>query len=551
MERQQNFCASCSVSLSHEGSGTHSRVSANRPHSAIDTADLFVPDGSDDHTQLPTRAAQPPSRARGIETILAWKYLSHLHTNTCYFAETEPVTSALPPSPALDVRELHRLEIKYIHGVHSKNPILNLSDLHDHVEDLARNDLTWSTRICLVALVCAIGAINQQQHELNLSSLNSFMAGSSSVSSPTSYTIKEKDVDLAMQFWAIAAPRMHLAIGQHSIEAVQCLCLAGIWHMHSLEPVQAWHYFNLAGSAWHLIKAIDRSKGEDNDATGNNGGSYTVMQALYFTIWKSVCEIRLELDMPGSFDIVSLPQDFPMPPDRSFFWRSPGIDDVQMIWYYYLTDIAARHQINRIVNTLEWTCDAPSEMEVVQMLTLADTLSEQLESWRLSLPPMLRFDEPQRFTLTPHSNDFTHILRSRYLSCRELVGRCFLWLCIETSCVYTAHVRRRSLEYARQCLQYCMLKLSNVTPHRHQGTWFALRTAAAATLTLCAVYEAKRRPSNLDSQELEMPDEWHTRATRTADFLGPLWKESKGGAADVGRLVREALAHSAPLRKYT
>lgn len=547
VQTKHNVCASCSASLdtgiavSRHGTASDPNDPAHSPGSGLNalTRDR-------NQTDPFTRLAHSPSKPSGIEAILSWQALSHLKGQRCFFAG-ENLTPLQPSSPpSLDIDKLRRLEAKYIDGVHTKNPALDLTILHQLVLDVAENGLDWSTRTCLVCLVLAIGAITQQYQDQHLSPDNQLTPGAPQPTAVTSPEIAGTESDLALQFWDISAKRLGFAIGQRDVQAVQCLCLAGIWHMHQMEPIQAWQYFNLAASSWYTIYLVDNASSEHSAARGHCG-SFTTMQALYFTIWKSLCELRLEIDVPGFFDDLGLPYDFPLAPDNNEVPHPSGMSSSEYIWYYYLAEIAARHQINRIINALNWSCSDPTSREVKNMLSMADTLEKQIQDWHSSLPWIFQFDVPDGSNLTPHPDDMTQVLRSRYLTCKELVGRCFVWLCLETPFAYEDTLRRQAVTYASQCLRFCMLKLSQVAPHRHQGTWFGLRNAAAATLTLCAVDSAKRNQSSPGSDELHLPDRWYERATQTVEVLGPLWAQPRGGAYEIGLLVRSALNASSPL----
>lgn len=163
-----------------------------------------------------------PLQSQGVESILSWEPLAPYRPSSCTFGDTH--TSSIPNSqlPNIDLRELTRLEAKYIVGVHLMNPILDLSDLHNKMLQVSENGLDWSTRTCLVTLVCAIGALTQRYQDPENISITTPSPGI--VRSSMGY---ESEAELSMQFWGIAARRLGFAIGQNDVEAVQCLCLAG------------------------------------------------------------------------------------------------------------------------------------------------------------------------------------------------------------------------------------------------------------------------------------------------------------------------------------
>ena len=125
--------------------------------------------------------------------------------------------------PCLEYSDLARLELKYIDAVHIKNPVLDLPKLHEMILHVSENGLDWSTKTCLVAMVCAIGAIAGRYKET--SQTRDIRSSSGSEFQPSG--IAESEPELASRHWNVAAKRLGYAIGQDDIEAVQCLCLAG------------------------------------------------------------------------------------------------------------------------------------------------------------------------------------------------------------------------------------------------------------------------------------------------------------------------------------
>lgn len=171
---------------------------------------------------LPGPSTNIPLQTVGLETVLNWEPLSAFEIPRFTFGDH---IHPPPPSnqiPNIEYQELSRLEAKYVVGVHLKNPILDLSDLHRKILMISENGLDWSTQTCLVTLVCAIGALTQRYLD----------PGNVCVTTPSPGIVRssigyEGDTELSIQFWGIAARRLGFAISQNNVEAVQCLCLAG------------------------------------------------------------------------------------------------------------------------------------------------------------------------------------------------------------------------------------------------------------------------------------------------------------------------------------
>lgn len=121
-----------------------------------------------------------------------------------------PVPDELPP---IVLVELHRLQMNYRRVVHDKNPILDLGTLDRYVTYISENGFDFSTRTCLVALVCAIGALCQEN----------------TIEMPSHLPVagRNSDLDIAYRFWSVAVKRLGFAMTRNTMESAQCLCLAG------------------------------------------------------------------------------------------------------------------------------------------------------------------------------------------------------------------------------------------------------------------------------------------------------------------------------------
>lgn len=115
--------------------------------------------------------------------------------------------------PDVQMSVLNRLRDRYVIGVHLKNPFLNLQQLDEYISGIVEYGLEWNIRTCLVSLVCSIGALSEPHSQSYPSDLEARSAA--------------EDFELAIQFWNVAIHRLGFAIAAHSLEAAQCLCLAG------------------------------------------------------------------------------------------------------------------------------------------------------------------------------------------------------------------------------------------------------------------------------------------------------------------------------------
>ncbi|KLP01888.1 C6 transcription factor [Fusarium fujikuroi] len=462
-------------------------------------------------------------RPQGVESILSWNIFAADRPNSCLFANNNPPGLGSYPVPDTSHPQLAWLETKYIEALHTKNPIIDLDELHRMMLHVAEHGFDWSTSACLVALVCANAAITDSQTELS----------SSHEATPE----KKAEIELSMQFWSVAVKRLGYASAQNTVQAVQCLCLAGIWYMHRLEPLEAWKHFNLAGAAWHTLGLI-HGELSSHDESSNE---FTLMQALCFTIWKSECELRLELPLPTPpiLDNAYVPLAFPRPPD---FGSHPDASDRERSWYYYLSEIAARHVINRLVQMNSEAPEAPSERQVRRMISQAEMMQSQILDWYSSLPPIFHFDIPQGYTADAVADPMVFILRHRYISLCELVSRPFVRLGVDQ----LADDMDSSLHgiissYASQCVRFCILKLDQVAGHRHQGTWYGIRVATSAALILAAVDKAQRLAKEDDAfrlvQSVALPETWKDAVARGAASVQQYRDEPNGGCSNLKELL--------------
>ncbi|RTE84400.1 hypothetical protein BHE90_001046 [Fusarium euwallaceae] len=524
------------------------------PAQAMDSSP-FVPQSVSEHHQLGAPEGLPHHatvRPQGVESILDWEIFAPDRPTQCLFAQRNPPSMGSYSLPDTSYPQLARLESKYIDTLHTKNPILDLSDLHRMILQVAEDGLDWSTQTCLVALVCANAAITEPYPE-------SIGEDEMSLSSTPDQKAREKaELDLSMQFWNVAIKRLGYASGQSSVQAVQCLCLAGIWYMHRLEPLEAWKHFSLAGTAWHSLSLTHFPHGELINQADSSSNELTIMQALYFTIWKSECELRLELPLPSPsvLDNAYFPLAFPQPPSLGSHPLDPDTTERERSWYYYLSEIAARHLINRLLQMNSEVPTTPTEKQVRRMISQAEMMETQIFDWYSSLPPIFYFDIPEGYQIGFHPNAMIFVLRHRYFTLRELVSRPFVRLCVDRlvdgmdPSLYTPVT-----SFASQCLQFCMLKLGQVVGHRHQGAWYTIRMTTSSCLTLAAVHRAQRQAEECQAvrivQNVILPETWRDRVRQAVDSNQPQFDEPNGGASNlklvVGAILESSLDYPTPL----
>lgn len=474
-------------------------------------------------------------RPQGVESILDWKIFATDRPAACLFAQTNPPSLGSYSLPDTSFPQLAWLEAKYIDVLHIKNPIIDLDELHHMILYIAEHGFDWSTQACLVALVCANAAITGPH--------GGFANRLEAHSSP-GQDQKSAEMELSMQFWSVAIKRLGYSSAQNSVQAAQCLCLAGIWYMHRLEPLEAWKHFNLAGAAWHALSLTQFPHGELSGQGAGCSNEFTIMQALCFTIWKSECELRLELPLPTPpiLDNAYFPLTFPQPPSLGSHPLDPDTTDRERSWYYYLSEIAARHLINRLLQMSSEVPDFPTEKHVRRMISQAKLMESQISDWHSSLPPMFYFDIPEGYEGDLIVDPMIFILRHRYISLCELVSRPFVRLCVDQLIDEMDPSLHASIaSYASQCVRFCMLKLDKVAGHRHQGIWYGIRMATSSSLILAAVDRAQRQAGDCQTppvlQSLTLPENWRNRVRQGAGSIRLYLDVPNGGCSNLKQVL--------------
>lgn len=202
------------------------------------------------------------------------------------------------------------------------------------------------------------------------------------------------------------AAQKRLGLVEPGIAAGQCYMLSGIYLMYTVQPLRAWSSFHQAGSAYSLYL---RCQAASRISTSGRPMPPTTTvrrfeQRLYWTVLKSECEMRAELDLPQSaLCKVAYPDLFPSPPTPSSPAESPlehlshqtpmstttphsststnTLHNLeQQSWFYYMSEIALRRIENRVLNAFykqkhhHWT-------NIADMINAANQVEAQLDAW--------------------------------------------------------------------------------------------------------------------------------------------------------------------------
>ncbi|KAE8357172.1 hypothetical protein BDV27DRAFT_139831 [Aspergillus caelatus] len=459
--------------------------------------------------------------SEGLDSVVRWHvFPSEIGKIPVDNGKPIPMPDELPP---IAMVELNRLLVNYRRVVHDKNPMLDMVTLYRYMTHVSENGLDFSTRTCLVMLVCAIGALCQENM----------------LETPGNLPVpgRSSDLDIAYRFWSVAAKRLGCAMSKNTLESAQCLCLAGIWFMCNLQPLDAWKHFTMAGNCFYSAVLARKSMGS-SDPWSLELVSQATAHAIFHTAYKSELEIRYELEIPGSvLEYIEDQLIFPSPPEIS---DTPlEVQSTKTItWYYYLADIAARHLINRIVNARHKLRGPPNETEVRALLRDYKILSSHVEDWYKSLPQEISFDPPNS-PITPEVDWFKNILRARYLLICEILCRPFLRICLNYTLNLSEQLKTEVARIASLGLQYCVWSLQsvgNLTRLDH-GMWTGIRYFTANAMILIGAARSHMFPALNGACYIWLPTDWRGSVKHFLDTLEIFSEETRGGVIECYKII--------------
>ncbi|KAG4436538.1 hypothetical protein IFR05_007976 [Cadophora sp. M221] len=344
-------------------------------------------------------------------------------------------------------------------------------------------------------LACALGAIARPYSpasELDL------LSGSGR----TSLDNKSGHLETGNAFYQVARKRFGLL--DQNIMAGQCHMLSGIFLMYTMRPLEAWSAFHQAGSSYSLyLKSQaalqERNNGMDIDASLSQL-ERRLEQRLYWTVLKSECEIRVQLDLPQSgLCKLDYPFLFPSPPSPGSPVESPAStlttssQQLQLAeeqtWFYYLSEIALRRIENRVLNAF-YKEDHPHwlQTDLSVMIAAAEDIEMQMETWYASLPNSIRFDSVEDET----SDELRFVTHCRSLLIRGLIYRPFLYYAIHSVNSQTNwDLCSKVQSFVQKAFDACLACETDIgMTHRHHGTWYSLRESITNSLLLLAARAA-------------------------------------------------------------
>ncbi|KAH7398616.1 C6 zinc finger domain-containing protein [Phaeosphaeria sp. MPI-PUGE-AT-0046c] len=370
--------------------------------------------------------------------------------------------------------------------VHVKNPILDRDVVKHYCAEFCQHGPKFDLNSCLMLLICAIASIAPEYRpsgpltpDHGLSRLR---------------PIGGENLSMGSCYFAAAEQRIGAAMTQHTSLAVQCLCLAGIYHMYKVNPMGGHAMFHQAGYIMQMLASTTPDAPDESSRIGSS---------LYWACFKSEREIFAEL--PIAIPALGRPtqaSSFPLPPKERFMsWG--GSNDLwaraeQDSWYFFLSEIAMRRIIDKVAEDVgaffakTSTSDPTMVQELLDEFTpMAFELERQATAWREHLPPRIRFPDPP----TPVDNEWMLYSRQPFYRTLELIHRPFVFAHVHglSSTFTTRENAKKGLTYAQQYLQGCH------PTHAHHGRALQLRNE----FKMIAILFAASRTG------LDMPFGWY------------------------------------------
>ncbi|KAM5344153.1 hypothetical protein ACJ41O_012690 [Fusarium nematophilum] len=392
-------------------------------------------------------------------------------------------------SIGIDEEGILDLVQRFLDLVHIKNPIIDVDTIWSYARSVVEDGLKWDSASCLVLLACALGCVATPFPPEMVESPGA---------KPTSLESQEDDIRAGEAYYNLAKRRFGLL--EVGIISTQCHFLAGVYSMYVMRPLPAWSQFQSAAKSYYLYLQCQPKHTRPTDDSAESSKQRSVEQRLYWSCYKSECELRAEINLPNSSlaevhysdlhpsppdmdDDESNPEFESSPPNRPAWSRTgmratPGARRQQeQTWYYYLTEITLRRIANRVLNLFYigdhtiWTKDS-----MVFMVKAAEQFEQQLEEWHVGLPSLIQFSDDM-----PPQEELVYHVRGRVLEIKMWIYTPFLYYAIHAP--PDAPYRDIIQPFVDKGIAYNFLMLrGEPNTHRHHGTWYAVRAAASSCL---------------------------------------------------------------------
>ncbi|CAI4216032.1 unnamed protein product [Parascedosporium putredinis] len=245
-------------------------------------------------------------------------------------------------------------------------------------------------------------------------------------------------------------------------------------------------------------------------------------QRLYWSCYKSECELRTEMDIPDSLLAdFRYPDLYPSPPNAPEHEVADtghiAADVFAGPWNPRRPD-TINHQHER---TAAWTISA-----IPTMVKMATEFEMHLNTWFEQLPGPIQFD----WDIRPR-DELGYMVYGRALEIRLAIYRPFLYLAIHEP---TNHASMASiLPLVEKAILDNFRGLSSLLiRHRHHGTWYGIRGLTAAAICILGAALSQRVP---------LPSDWE-RSVRQGIISLQYWEHELPEVARIVAVLEELIA---------
>ena len=227
-------------------------------------------------------------------------------------------------------------------------------------------------------------------------------------------------------------------------------------------------------------------------------------------------ELRLELNVSEtSIWDLTYPAFFPSPPEGLRSQR-------EIVWYFYLAEIALRRLGNRILN---YNYDTKATSSLSGMVEAVLVFEQQAADWIRSLPQSLELEAPSVGEESELHYSLKFILKGHLLDCYEMMYWPFIIAAVnpETTDRGPPLPATTMDTLVRKALAICVERIEKNEQgfyYRHHGTWLMLRSCARSGFILLAA-------ARTEKLTLLMPERWREAIGKVIEMLRFWRRESK------------------------
>lgn len=232
---------------------------------------------------------------------------------------------------------------------------------------------------------------------------------------------------------------------------------------------------------------------------------------------------------------LTYPAFFPSPPDGLRSQR-------EIVWYFYLAEIALRRLGNRILNYI-YDTKTKTGTSLAEVAESTQGFEQQAADWLRSLPQALDLDSPSVGEESELHHSLKFILKGHLLDCYEMMYWPFIVVAVHYNDTSLAPERTATISKAvfdsfiQKALSVCVERIEKNEQgfyYRHHGTWLMLRSCTRSAFVLLAAARLEKLATALMT-ELR----WRQAVEKVMDMLR-FWRRESRDVEDRLRLI-EAL----------